>query len=219
MNSINRIIKESKLVYLILCIVCLASVVTSVTNSAVSNTQPLGTGLFIGFLLTICVSHLTIGINLVNSFRLSVLFNRSRKNSSLDLFKYVGFISITASIFINLIGLVLHYLPENPLVPMIFGMNFNVLSGILLRIPTMAIIFCTIGFIGLWFATIFTVEGVIIGISAIIFSITVALSLAMRLINAILWRESLMMLLLILLVIITVVVKNTYDLLQKFEIR
>ncbi len=219
MNSINRIIKESKTVYLILCIVCLASVVTSLSNSAVTNIQPLGTGLFTGFLLTICVSHLTIGINLVNSFRLSILFNRSRKNSSLDLFKYIGFISFMASMVINLIGLVLHYLPENPLVPMIFGMNFNIFSGIIMRLPIIALIFFTIGIIGLWFATLFTVEGIIIGISAIIFSVTIILSLAMRIINAILWRESLIMLLFILLVIVTATVKNTYDLLQKLEIR
>lgn len=219
MNSINRIFKESKLIYLILCIICVTAIVTSITNSAFTNLQPLGTSLYTGCLLTTGVCHLLIGINLVNSFHLSILFNRSRKNSSLDLFKYIAFISVSASIILNLLGLLLHFLPENPLVPMIFGMNFNILSGIILRIPLIAIIFFTIGIVGLWFAIIFTVEGVAVGLSAIIFSITLALSLAMRLINAILWQESLMSLLILLLAILTGVLTNTYGLLQKFEVR
>lgn len=218
MNSVTRIIKESRIIYLILTIVFFSTTVSKIASAATSNMMPLGTGFFYGLLLFFGISISVIGINLINNFQLALVFNRKRNSICHDLFKYILFISLASSVLINFLGLILHYFPENPLVPMIFGMNFNIINGILIRILITSLIFIALGIAGLWLAATFSVHGTLNGISAIILTAALLISISFKIIQGFLWANQLPFLLVTLLAVTIVLTTMTHLTLLKLEI-
>lgn len=172
-----------------------------------------------GILWALFISYGVIGLNLVTNYRLSILFGRNRKDSTKDIYKYILFLSIFGSLALNVIGLFIYYLPENPLVPMILGFNFNTVTSLFIRIPLMAILLAALATIGLFYATVFSVQGVVVGISAIIFGMTCILASAMPLIEAFQWGQSLYIILAALLVITGALYRITYIMLQSLEVK
>lgn len=217
MNSIKRIVKESSVIYLILAIVFFTTVISKMAAITTTNMMPLGTGLFYAIILFLGISVGVIGITLINNFKLALVFNRNRNNIVYDSFKYIGFVSVISSIIINFWGLILHYLPENPLAPFIFGMNFNILSRLPIRLIIVSIVFISIGTLGLYLSSTFCVHGTLNGISAIILTITLLMSLSMKIINGLLWAEQLPLLLVLILIITSVLLKITQLTLLRFE--
>lgn len=219
MTSIKRIIKESRTIHIILVIVFLTSIISRTTASAFSNMTTFGSSLFQGILLALCISMGVIGINLSNNYRLSLLFNRSRKETSKDLFIYILIISLSGSILLNTLALFIHLMPENPLVPIILGFNFNIMNGLFIRIPLLALILSGAAFIGLWLSTTFSLHGITIGLSCIIFTIALTLSLLKRIIDAWLWGQNLFFLSSLLLGVVIISCIMTYSMLLKQEVR
>jgi len=219
MTSIKRIIKESRTIHIILVIVFLTSIISRTAASAFSNMTTFGSSLFQGILLALCISMGVIGINLSNNYRLSLLFNRSRKETSKDLFIYILIISLSGSILLNTLALFIHLMPENPLVPIILGFNFNIMNGLFIRIPLLALILSGAAFIGLWLSTTFSLHGITVGLSCIIFTIALTLSLLKRIIDAWLWGQNLFFPSSLLLGVVIISCIMTYSMLLKQEVR
>jgi hypothetical protein len=219
MTSIKRIFKESRIIHLILCIIGTTTLTSKLAESTILNKETIGATIFMGIFLALFISYSVIGLNLVTNYRLSILFGRNRNDSVKDLYKYILFLSLLGSLAINVIGLFMHYLPENPLVPMILGFNFNILKSILIRIPLIAILLAAFAIIGLFYATVFSVQGVVVGISAIILGMTCILASASTLIEAFQWGQSLYIILAVLLAITGALYKATYILLQGLEVK
>lgn len=134
MNNILRIMKESTKTYMVLGIVALLILFSRIISAMVTNTSSIGAILFDSALYFIFTAIALIGISLLTNIQTALVFAYDRQLLIKDLMKYLFALSFFGSLFINLFAFLLHHFPRSPLAPMSFGLNFNILDGIIFRI-------------------------------------------------------------------------------------
>lgn len=178
MLAIKRIIKESKFLYLTMFFILILNIALSAVSASPTNGPTLATSIFYGAALASAIFIFVSGKMLVkNNFRLSIIFNTDRLIAIKEIIRYLVFLSLCSSAIINTIGMLIHFLPNSPIIPYLAGFNWNVVDGLFIRFIVVAVALYFIGSLSLLTRTVVSVYGMISGFTVIslVFSLIAAL--------------------------------------------
>lgn len=215
MKSMKRLFLQTKPMYIIL--LTISGIFMALGTFIAIN--GLNIAVSISFCLGIFFSLQVIHL-ILHCFPMSLAMGESRKKSIHNIFFFTIILSISISIFINLMLVFSSYTSiAKSVIPYLMGHNWNIIDGLLAKVITLMLLLSTLSGSVIWFASGFKVKGFFNGSARILIIIIFILGELSMFTNYLLWGRNLLLVNIMLLLTALLTYYLSYRTLIDYELK